>query len=51
MKKLSDGAAKHKRLFIFNTIALVIILAMIAQAKRGFFSITHTTGLSIGISL
>lgn len=39
MKKLSDGAAKHKRLFIFNTIALVIILIMIAQAKRGFFSI------------
>jgi uncharacterized membrane protein SirB2 len=39
MKKLSGGAAKHKRLFIFNTIALIIILVMIAQAKRGFFSI------------
>jgi uncharacterized membrane protein len=40
MKKLTDGAAKHKRLFIFNVIAFIIIVAMISQAKRGFFSIT-----------
>lgn len=40
MKKLSDGVAKHKRLFIFNVVALVIIVAIIAQSHRGFFSIT-----------
>ena len=38
MKKMSDGPSKFKRLAIFNTIALVIILAAIAMAKRGFFS-------------
>ncbi len=41
MKKLTDGVAKHKRLFIFNAIALVIILAMIAQSQRGFFGVTY----------
>lgn len=39
MKKLPDGTSKHKRLFIFNTIALVLILAAIASARRGFFSL------------
>lgn len=39
MKKLTDGPAKHKRLFIFNLIALVLILGSIAAAKRGFFSL------------
>lgn len=39
MKKMSDGPSKFKRLFIFNTIALVIIVAAIAMAKRGFFSL------------
>jgi hypothetical protein len=34
-KKMTDGTAKHKRLFIFNTIALVIILAAIATSGRG----------------
>ncbi len=38
-KKMSDAVAKHKRLFIFNTIALVIIVAAIAQSGRGFFSL------------
>ena len=37
-KKMADAVAKHKRLFIFNTIALVIILIAIAQSGRGFFS-------------
>ncbi|MCW5911959.1 MAG: hypothetical protein KIT62_12840 [Cyclobacteriaceae bacterium] len=37
-KKMTDAVAKHKRLFIFNLIALVIILAAIAQSGRGFFS-------------
>ena len=39
-KKLTDAAAKHKRLFIFNTIALVIILAAIFISTRGFFSLS-----------
>ena len=39
MKKLPDGPSKHKRLFIMNTIALIIIIASIAMAKRGFFSL------------
>ena len=38
-KKLADGSAKHKRMFILNVIALVVILAMIAQSQRGFFSV------------
>ncbi len=37
-KKMTEAAAKHKRLFIFNTIALIIILVAIAQSGRGFFS-------------
>ena len=30
-KRMSDPVAKHKRLFIFNTIALVIIIAVVLQ--------------------
>lgn len=37
-KKMTDAVAKHKRLFIFNLIALIIILVAIAQSGRGFFS-------------
>ena len=37
-KKLADPVAKHKRLFIFNVIALFIIVAAIAMSGRGFFS-------------
>lgn len=40
MKKLTDDTAKHKRMFIFNTIALVVILAMILQSQRGFFGVS-----------
>jgi hypothetical protein len=39
MKKLADDTAKHKRMFVFNTIALVVILAMIMQSQRGFFAV------------
>ena len=39
IKKMKDGVSKHKRMFIFNAIALAIILAMIAQSHRGFFSL------------
>lgn len=37
-KKMTEAVAKHKRLFIFNAIALIIILVAIAQSGRGFFS-------------
>jgi hypothetical protein len=39
MKKLTDGPSKHKRLFIFNTIALIVIIAAVAMSKRGFFGL------------
>lgn len=34
-KKMSDSQAKHRRMFIFNAIALVIILVTIALSGRG----------------
>lgn len=34
-KKMSSGDAKHKRMFIFNSLALVIILAGIVMSGRG----------------
>jgi hypothetical protein len=39
IKKMTDSAAKHKRLFILNTIALLIILMAISMSGRGFFSL------------
>ncbi len=45
-KKMTDDAAKHKRMLVFNGIALVLILMAIAMSKRGFFSITGSPGLS-----
>ena len=39
-KKVSDSTAKYKRLFIYNAVALVVILAIIAQNHRGLFSIS-----------
>ena len=39
-KKIADGAAKYKRMFIFNVIALVFILAILAQSHRGFFTVS-----------
>lgn len=43
-KKMTDAVAKHKRLFIFNLIALLLILVAIAQmarvdSSRHFFSL------------
>ena len=38
-RKMSDDAARHKRMLIFNSIALVIILLAIGMSKRGFFSL------------
>jgi hypothetical protein len=37
-KKLTNDTAKHRRMFIFNTIALVLILVGIALSNRGFLS-------------
>lgn len=37
-KKIQDNTAKHKRMFIFNAIALLIILAAIAMSGRGIIS-------------
>lgn len=34
-KRMTDDAARHKRLFIFNTIALLIIIATIYFSGRG----------------
>lgn len=45
IKKMTDDAAKHKRMFVFNALALVIILMAIAMSKRGFFEITGTPGM------
>lgn len=35
-KKMTDGQAKHKRMFIFNLIALIIILLTISISGRDF---------------
>jgi len=36
-KKMTEANAKHKRMFIFNLIALLIILFTISLSGRGFF--------------
>lgn len=40
MKKMSTAEAKNKRLFIFNVIALVIVVAVIVFSKRGLLTST-----------
>jgi hypothetical protein len=35
-KKMANGEAKHKRMFIFNLVALIFILAGIEMSGRGF---------------
>lgn len=37
MKKMSNDQAKHKRLFIFNLIALVIVVTVVYLSGRGIF--------------
>jgi hypothetical protein len=39
-KKLADPVARHRRLFILNAIAVLIILVGIATTGRGFFGVT-----------
>jgi len=41
MKKMTSAEAKHKRLFIFNFIALVIIIAVIFFSGRGLLKSTY----------
>ena len=36
-KKMTNDTSKHKRMFIFNALALVIILITIYLSKRGIF--------------
>jgi len=38
-KKLTDSAAKYKRLFIYNAIALLLIVVAIMQSGRGFVNL------------
>ena len=41
IKKIADATAKYKRLFILNTIALVVIIAAISMSGRGFFNLPN----------
>jgi hypothetical protein len=38
-KKMTSDAAKHKRLFIFNSLAFVIIIIAISMSQRGFIGL------------
>ena len=38
-KKLTDSTVKYKKLFIYNGIALLLIVAAIMQSGRGFISL------------
>jgi peptidoglycan/LPS O-acetylase OafA/YrhL len=39
-KRLQDAYAKHKKLFILNTVALVLIIVIITMGDRGLFSMS-----------
>lgn len=39
MKKLPDGPSKHRRLVIFNLIAILLVFIGIATSGRGFFGL------------
>jgi len=38
-KKLTDARARHKRVFLYNTFAILLILMAISMSGRGFFSL------------
>jgi len=38
LKRLTTDESKHKRLFIFNTIALIIVIAAITMSGRGLLN-------------
>jgi hypothetical protein len=42
-KKIQDSTAKHKRMFVFNVLALAIILIAIWMSGRGIISTPNTT--------
>lgn len=38
-KRMTDATSRHKRMFLFNIIALIIILVAIGMSGRGFFGL------------
>jgi nitrate reductase gamma subunit len=38
-KKIADSTAKYRKLFIYNGLALLLIIAAIMQSGRGFFNL------------
>lgn len=36
-KKMADDTAKHRRMFVFNVLALLIILVSLSMSGRGIF--------------
>ncbi len=40
-KKIADSALKYKKLFIYNGIALLLILVAIQMSGRGIFTLTY----------
>lgn len=38
-KKLTDSTAKYRKLFIYNSLAMLLIIAAIMQSGRGFFNL------------
>jgi hypothetical protein len=40
-KKIADSAMKYKKLFVYNGIALVLILVAIQMSGRGIFTLTY----------
>ncbi len=39
-KKIAAAAGKHKRVFLYNTFAMLLIVMAIQMSGRGFFGIT-----------
>lgn len=40
-KKIADSALKYKKLFVYNGIALLLILLAIQMSGRGIFTLTY----------
>jgi hypothetical protein len=40
-KKIADSALKYKKLFIYNGIALLLMLVAIQMSGRGIFTLTY----------
>lgn len=39
-KRLASDEAKHRRLFVLNTVALILIIATLSMSGRGLFGVT-----------